>query len=129
MRSFLQQAFVSHALSRPDLILPVPMTPAGLRRRGYNQAWELCRGLAPKIGGRESASFLRKVRSTPAQTILLREERRRNLAGAFAVSPLAGARVLLVDDVLTTGTTLEECTRTCLRAGAGSVEILVLARA
>ncbi len=129
LRFFLRQACLSHHLSRPDLILPVPMAPASLRQRGYNQAWELCRGLARTVGGKESASFLRKIRSTPVQAALSREERRRNLAGAFEALPLSAERVLLVDDVLTTGSTLEECARTCLRAGASSVEVLVLARA
>ncbi len=129
LRYFLRQACLLHELSRPDLIFPVPMTADSLRRRGYNQAWELCRGLAQTIGGRESFSFLRKIRFTPAQAVLSREERRGNLAGAFEARPLSGERILLVDDVLTTGATLEECARACLRAGAGSVEVLVLARA
>ena len=74
------------------------------------------------------ADMLQKIRRTKQQAMLSGRRRRKNLVGAFAVSPIAGKRILLVDDILTTGSTLEECAVTCLQQGAESVEVLVLAR-
>lgn len=128
LRNFLHTACELHTLAKPDLILPVPMSADGLLRRGYNQAWELCRGLNKKLGGRIAANMLQKIRKTQQQAVLSGLRRRKNLVGAFAVSPIAGKRILLVDDILTTGSTLEECAVTCLQKGAASVEVLVLAR-
>ncbi len=128
MRNFLHAACELHTLSKPDLILPVPMSADGLKRRGYNQARELCRGLDKKLGGRIAADMLQKIRKTKQQAELSGRRRRKNLLGAFFAKPAGGKTILLVDDILTTGSTLEECAAACLQKGAASVEVLVLAR-
>jgi ComF family protein len=120
-------------LERPEWVLPVPLSPQRLRERGYNQAWELARRVARAQGLSARADLLVKLREGAHQAELSREERLHNLAAAFATEPqarplLAGARVALVDDVMTTGATLQELARTLLRAGASQVQGWVLAR-
>lgn len=116
---------------RPDVLVPVPLHPSRLRARGYNQALELARSVAPALDLPLRAGALRRVRSTPPQTgMTSRRERRRNLAGAFvAPRPLGGAAVALLDDVLTTGATAEAAARALRRAGAARVEVWAAARA
>jgi ComF family protein len=114
----------------PDLIVPVPLHPGRLRERTFNQALLL----AVRLGRNWSVPVPRRLlirpRSTPPQQGLTADERRRNLRGAFAVrGRLEGARVLLVDDVLTTGATAGECCRVLLAGGAAEVAVAVLARA
>jgi ComF family protein len=118
---------------KPDLILPVPLSPARLAERGYNQAWELARRLASALGRPAIASGLVRVVETERQAELTREERLKNLRAAFMVEPglrsrLAGAHLALVDDVMTTGATAREVVATLLRAGAGRVDLWVVAR-
>jgi ComF family protein len=118
------------ALERCDLVLPMPLSSERLRERGFNQAYEIARRLAP---GRSDATLLLRLRDTPAQSGLSRDERLRNLRGAFAVAPLrAGAvrdrRIVLVDDVMTSGASLFEAARVLRLAGAVHVTGLVLAR-
>jgi ComF family protein len=126
-------------LEEIDGIIPVPLHPRRLRSRGYNQAELLLRrwpdhalssGLA---GGRDwiDGGALRRVRATPSQTGLDRQQRRDNLKAAFQVADPARVRdrrLLLVDDVFTTGATIEACARTLLDAGAAAVHVLTLAR-
>lgn len=120
-------------LRESDLVVPVPLHPRRLFLRRYNQAALLAQGLA-RLGGKPYAPLLLvRRRATPSQGRLSRRRRRLNVAGAFAVPPAArralkGRRVLLVDDVLTTGATLSACARTLKRAGAASVDAVVLAR-
>jgi ComF family protein len=123
-----------------DLILPVPLHPRRMRQRGYNQAYLLLRGW-PRwytqahrgpLPCRIERDLLRRVRATPPQTGLNRSQRERNLSKAFALAhPLdqSAPTVLLVDDVLTTGATVNACARALKAAGAGRVEVLTLARA
>lgn len=114
------------------LIIPIPMTVKDLRRRGYNQSLLIGRGIAGTAGGRLHSFLLMKTRETVHQVALSGEERRRNLRGAFRLkegSVVKGKKILLVDDVYTTGATLEEAGRTLLKAGALQVDAAVLARA
>ena len=108
-----------------DLLVPVPLSAARLRERGYNQAVEIARHLPGKL---DFSSCTREHHAAP-QTGLPWAERQRNVRGAFACArSLAGARVAVVDDVMTTGATLDEMARTLKRAGAAHVVNWVLAR-
>ena len=107
-----------------DLVTAVPLHPARRRERGYNQAWGLAQGLAGRLGLPAVEGLLARVRHTPAQARLDPARRRRNLAGAFRVAEpqrYRGRRVLIVDDVLTTGATLEACLAALAGAGARPV--------
>lgn len=115
----------------PDLLLPVPLSPARLRSRGYNQAWEITRRLGPQLGIPTWANGLHRLRDNPAQATLDRAERLTNLHGAFAVSNparIAGRHIGIVDDVMTTGTTLGEIATQLKRAGAVRVTNVVALR-
>jgi ComF family protein len=106
---------------RPDLIVEVPLHPARRRERGYNQAARLAAALARELGCPWLEGALERVRATRPQTRLGPAARRTNLVGAFRVrAPEALARrsILIVDDVITTGSTLEACCDTLARIGA-----------
>ncbi|QRG06579.1 ComF family protein [Xanthobacter dioxanivorans] len=116
-----------------DLVVPVPLHPLRLWRRRFNQAALLGRHVAAARGVPHRADLLKRRRVTSSQTRLGRSERRANVAGAFALcgnaaSVLAGRRVLLVDDVYTTGATLDACARALRRAGVSGVDALTFAR-
>jgi ComF family protein len=120
-------------LAECDAIAPVPLHRWRLMWRRYNQAALLALALGRIAGKPVLPDLLVRKRATPSQGRLGPAERRANVKGAFAVAKrraaaIAGKRVLLVDDVLTTGATVEECTRALLRAGAASVDVLTLAR-
>lgn len=115
-----------------DAIVPVPLHPRRLRERGYNQARELARPLARHLRVAVLADVVERARDTPSQTRLDRAARRRNVADAFTVTRpegVRGRRVLLVDDVVTTGATLASLRATILAAGARSVRSVALSRA
>jgi ComF family protein len=118
--------------SRPDLILPVPLHGARLRERGYNQALEIARPVARALNVPLDFRSLVRVRATAPQTGLTLAARRKNLRGAFAWRSnreVKNLRVTLVDDVMTTGSTVQAAAQ-CLRAaGARDVDIWVVARA
>jgi len=111
-------------LTASDFVCPVPLHPARMRERGYNQASLLANEVA-KGTGIEFCDMLVRVKNTRAQAGILRsEERRRNLQGAFKLRPgvqLTGVRVMLVDDVLTSGATMDAAGRQLLSAGASAV--------
>jgi ComF family protein len=116
-----------------DLVLPMPASDERLRERGFNPAWEVARRLARMQALPTSPWLLRKWQHTPPQRGLSRLARERNLRGVFGVVEaerhrLAGAHLALVDDVMTTGATAAEATRTLLNAGAASVSLWVVAR-
>ncbi|WP_207462874.1 ComF family protein [Azospirillum sp. SYSU D00513] len=120
-------------LAETDLLVPVPLHRWRLFRRRYNQAALLAQALGRQTGIPVAPDLMERRRATPSQGGLDRSGRRRNVAGAFrprrgADTLLAGKRVLLVDDVLTTGATLAECAKVLRRAGAARVEVLTLAR-
>ncbi|MBQ8971506.1 MAG: ComF family protein [Clostridia bacterium] len=105
-------------LPRDALVVPVPMHMRRLKRRGYNQSALLAKHLAKALG-LECREAISRVRDTPQQAKLERDERRKNVKGAFqANSEVSGKTVLLVDDVFTTGATAKECARALKRAGA-----------
>ena len=114
-----------------DLIVPVPLHPTKQRERGFNQAAVLAQALSKRTS-LPVGKALRRVRYTKTQTAFDRAERMQNLRHAFCLRPRAdvqGLRVLLVDDVLTTGSTLSECARVLKKAGASSVYAATAARA
>jgi ComF family protein len=112
------------------LVIPVPLHPGRLRNRGFNQSLLLARHVATRLGADLDYLSLRRLRSTQPQTQLTSEERKRNVRRAFGVvenKGLKGRRVLLIDDVATTGSTLNECARALKKAGVKEVHCLVLA--
>jgi ComF family protein len=114
-----------------DLVVPVPLAPARLAERGYNQAWELARRVARRLGLAADAQTLERPLARMPQADLGRAERRRNLQGAFRVARpqrVAGRCIALVDDVLTTGATAAEATQALRAAGARAVHVWTLAR-
>lgn len=116
-----------------DLLLPVPLSTQRLQHRGFNQAWELARRLGDLLRIPAEPQVLQRPVDTPHQAELSLQERARNLQGAFMVDPqarsaVAGRRVALVDDVMTTGSTFREATRALLQAGADSVDVWAVAR-
>ncbi|MCP4679724.1 MAG: ComF family protein [Deltaproteobacteria bacterium] len=125
-------ALAAGDVQRPDLVAPIPLHPKRLRDRGFNQSTLLARPVAAAVKASFHPELLKRVRDTGSQTGLSRAERTNNLKGAFSVSNAAkvsGSRVLLIDDVVTTTTTVREAALTLTRAGARSIEVLSLARA
>lgn len=117
------------AEGRFDLLVPVPSRPKKVRARGYNQSALLARELSKRTGIPVSETALVKTRDTRAQHDLSAEERQVNLSGSFRASEseVSGRRILLIDDVLTTGATARECIGALRAAGAQSADLLVLA--
>lgn len=111
-------------------ILPVPLFKKRLRRRGFNQSIELARALSKKTGWPMELNKVVRVRETSAQTGLDAKARRKNIRGAFAVvEALAHKHVVLIDDVVTTGSTVNELARVLKKAGVEKITVLSLARA
>lgn len=113
-----------------DLIVPVPLHPQRLRERGYNQALMLGRALGRAWNITVRPDSLRKIKRTEPQTTLSAQERWKNVRGAFCWTgaPLHGKKILLVDDVYTSGSTAHECAGVLKKAGATQVDVLTLAR-
>ena len=112
-----------------DLVMAVPLSFERESERGYNQAREIARRYAKLTGAPMSEQLLLRVRHSPPQQTLAREARRKNVRGAFAMQKkVAGLRVLVVDDVMTTGSTLDEIARVLKDAGAKWVGNRVVAR-
>jgi ComF family protein len=113
-------------------VVPVPLHPVRLSERRFNQSALLARWVASDLGARFAPLALERMRDTPRQATLEREARATNVGGAFRPrrgDVLSGARVLLVDDVTTTGSTLEACRRAVVEGGAMAVRCAVVARA
>jgi len=126
---FFARSLARRPLPPYDLLIPMPLYPERLAQRGFNQAAEIARMLAKRSGLVLSSRGARRVKDTTPQTELPYEERARNIRGAFACDlDLSGKCVAVVDDVMTTGATLNELAKVLKRAGAARVENLVIAR-
>jgi ComF family protein len=118
-------------MKRIGLIVPVPLHPVKMRERGFNQASLLCGPLGKAYGIPVNTSCLVRARHTRPQSGLSRTDRLANLKGAFAVRdprPVRGRHVLLVDDIYTTGTTMQEAAAALRKAGASAVTAVALAK-
>ena len=114
-----------------DRIVPVPLFPGRLKKRGLNQSLLLARIFFPQAGAALLVDGMSRTRDTPPQTTLDGDARRKNLKAAFTVrnpAAVCGRRIFLVDDVLTTGTTVTECGRALLAAGALEIRVVTVAR-
>lgn len=121
---------VSEALEQAELVLPMPLAPRRLAERGFNQALEIARRLAP---AKVDAALLLRLRETAPQAALPRKQRLANVRGAFGVEPLRaaqvrGRRVVLVDDVMTSGASLFAAGTALRAAGAAHIAAVVVAR-
>ena len=118
-------------LNGQDFIVPVPLHPKRLKQRGFNQALLLAKIFFPDQKDKIYPALMERRRWTEPQTSLKGKERRKNLKNAFVVKDrirVEGKKILIVDDVFTTGTTVDECARTLKQAGAEDVQVLTLAR-
>lgn len=131
LSQLLCEQVISAQLRRPDMLIPVPLHGWRLMKRGFNQAYELASYAGRRLDIPLLASALRRHRNTKAQSGLSRKQRRKNVRGAFywhgCKKP--GLHVALIDDVMTTATTVTECTRILKKAGAKRVDVWVAARA
>jgi len=118
------------SITQFDLIVPVPMHASRLRHRGFNQSMELARGLKRPLRAPVVPGALQRIRPTSFQSGLTRKQRGKNLTGALWADPalVAEKKVLVVDDIMTTGSTLLACAWSLTSAGAASVAVLVLGR-
>jgi ComF family protein len=133
LASLLADAVRASGTALPPLVLPLPLGRERLTERGMNQAWELARRVAARLHLRAQPHLLERRVETPHLADLPRDERAKAIRGAFALAPGAsikvhGQAVALIDDVMTTGATAAEATRTLLAGGAASVQVWVLAR-
>jgi ComF family protein len=116
---------------RADWLIPVPLHPTRKRERGFNQSGEIARHFSRIVGIPVAQYWLLRTRPTKVQAGLTRRERRHNVSGAFAMSKHADVRgrtVLVIDDVFTTGATLNECARILRQSGAARIAVLTVAR-
>lgn len=114
----------------PDYVIPVPLHPVRLRERGFNQALEISRYLCGKTGSTLLPRACSRIRNTLSQTELPWKSRHKNVRRAFTCkADLSGKHVAIVDDVMTSGTTLNELAKTVRRQGAASIRVWVVARA
>ena len=122
--------YVAHRDTRPELVIPVPLAMARYRERGFNQARELARPLCKSLGLRLRSDLVERRRETREQAGLERQERLKNTRDAFAlIAPLPVRHVAIVDDVVTTGSTVNEVAKLLRGAGAEWIEVWAAARA
>jgi ComF family protein len=135
LEKLVEQAVGRLALPEPLLVVPVPLWPGKREARGFNQAEEIARYFVSsrrRAGIQLDTTSLVRRRDTASQTGLTRRQRRANMRGAFAVTRpdrVKGRTILVIDDVMTTGTTAGECARVLRRAGAREVFVATVARA
>ena len=112
---------------KPDLIVPIPMHPRKERIRGFNQSWQIARRISARTGIPASGEILLKIKDTAPQKQLDHSQRKQNLKGAFLAAPAAaGKTVLVIDDVFTTGSTIDAAAEALLSSGAKAVYSLTL---
>jgi ComF family protein len=132
-RLLMERLAMAPWLDLVDLVVPVPLHWRRRCKRGFNQAEMLARAMGGAGGRRLVRRQLLRVRSTPHQRLLAAGRRQANVRGAFAVrrgtSALEGKRILLVDDIMTSGSTVAECTQVLKKAGAGAVYVAIVATA
>ncbi|HAU1151241.1 TPA: ComF family protein [Legionella pneumophila] len=131
LASFLKQLLLNalpQSAFKPDCLIPVPMHPKRLKRRGFNQAVILTKLLARQLNIPYDLYHCRKIINTASQANLDGEQRRKNLNHAFYVSPATYEHVMIVDDLLTTGSTANEMAYTLKNAGVKRVDICCCAR-
>ena len=115
---------------KPDVLIPVPLHNSRLRSRGFNQSWEITRQLSKITDIDASHKICQRIKKTPLQTGLKASERKRNLKQAFSITAdVSGLHVCVIDDVMTTGSTLEAIALALKAAGAARVSGMVVARA
>lgn len=122
--------YIEPAIDKADVLLPIPLSTARLQQRGYNQALELCKQLNH---AKTDAKILLRIKDTLTQSTLNKQERLKNVKTAFAVEPLRaqelqGKRIVLVDDVMTSGATLFSAAASLRLAGAAHITAIVFAR-
>src|SRR4051812_26214311 len=133
LAAWMAAGLEDHRLREPqiDALVPVPLHSARRREREFNQA-EVLAGIVAAGAGLTVEPLLERIRYTTTQTRLNREERMENLRGAFRIRPraaVADRHFVLIDDVMTTGSTVDECARVLTEAGAATVRVLTVARA
>jgi len=115
---------------KPDLIVPVPLHRSKIRKRGFNQSIEIARACAKFLGVRMEIDSIQRIRKTESQTELPIDRRRLNIRGAFESRiPLQDLSIVVIDDVVTSGHTVNELSRTLKKAGAARVGVWGIARA
>lgn len=125
----LHAAFESTDTAAPDVVAPVPLSPRRLRMRGYNQAWSIGKPLARRLGSLADATLIGRIRDTAPQAKLDLDTRRTNVGNAFTVlREIRGQHVAIVDDVMTSGATLDALAFTLKAAGARRVTNFVALR-
>lgn len=130
LANLLAKHYYADPKKLPDCIIPVPLHRTRLITRGYNQSIELARPLAKKLAIKLDTNYCKRIRITSPQTSLSKKERSRNVYNAFAVSTKKNYKhVLLVDDVITSGSTIKEISRTFKKAGVKSMNVLACAKA
>ena len=127
--AFMADAIIESVdMSEVDAVCHVPLHDRRRKSRGFDQASELAQSIAAQTG-KPYISALRRVRNTPTQTKLNAQQRQQNMRGAFEIFQPVSGRVLLIDDVLTTGATAAECAAALVAAGAKAVTVATFARA
>lgn len=115
--------------SLPDIIVPMPLHPTRLRQRGFNQALEIARDVGRQLSIPVDSVGCERVRATPAQVGLTREERLKNMRGAFhCANNFAGKRIAIIDDVMTSGASVNSLSQVLRQAGAADIQVWLVAR-
>lgn len=128
--TWLARQLESQTQALPELIIPVPLHRARLRKRGFNQALEIARPIARSLGIPLDYKSGERVRNTSVQSLLPAAERRKNIKDAFRIArPITARHVAILDDVMTTGHTVQELAKTLRESGVDKIDVWVVARA